>query len=177
MLKNRLCFGLLSIVLAACGSLPSVGNSPSQAQSKDELHLTTSDLSGLGGSEYSGKLTYLDYQSGENVSLDVTAYVTVKLDCLNVAIFYTDEPEANSTNAYCISEDGSAFADAPLISLQRLGPDFIAFQTQETGEDDSKPALLRQSYILSQTAITSGLEVSYDDGETWIERNELDIER
>ena len=58
-----------------------------------------------------------------------------------------------------------------------LGSDFIAFQTEETGEDNDKPALLRQSYILSQTAITSGREVSYDEGETWFERNELDIER
>ena len=173
MFKNKFFFGLLTAAMAACSSLPSAGNT----NNKDALFLETSDLIGLGGANYAGKLTYLDYQSGDEVKLDVTANVTVKLDCLNVAISYTDEPEANSANAYCISEDGSAFADAPLISLQRLGPDFIAFQTQETGEDDSKPALLRQSYILSQTAITSGLEVSYDNGETWIERNELDIER
>ena len=174
MRKNKFCFGLLAVALSACSSVPSIGNTSSSANT---LHLKTSDLIGLGGSDYAGNLTYLDYQTGEDVSLDVTANVTVKLDCLNVAVSFSDEPEANSTNVYCISEDGNAFADAPLISLQRLGPDFIAFQTQKTGEDDDKPALLRQSYILSQSAFTSGLEVSYDDGETWIERNELDIER
>ena len=168
--------GIGALVLSACGSVPGFSGA-SDAGSRDALLLGPSDLVGLGGDNYSGALTYLDYSSGKKVSLDVEADVTVKLECLRIAIRYVDEPEANSTQEYCISEDGSGFAGAKLISLQRLGPDFIAFQTEEMGEDDNKPALLRQSYILSQKAITSGREVSYDEGETWIERNELDIER
>ena len=168
-------FGMGALALSACGSLPGLGTSEPAEQ--ETLQLSSSDLSGLGGKNYSGALTYLDYSSGETVSLDVMADVTVKLNCLRIAIEFVDEPEANSTEEYCISEDGRSFAGAKLISLQRLGPEFMAFQTEETGEDNNKPALLRQSYILSQKAITSGREVSYDDGETWFERNELDIER
>ncbi len=172
---SRLGLGAAALLLSACGSLSGAkGDGPH----KDETpRLKSSDLTGLGGADYAGALTYLDYGSGDLVTLDVRAGVTVKLNCLNIAIQYPDEPQANSTNEYCISEDGSSFAGAKLISLQRLGPNFLAFQTQETGEDDNKPALLRQSYILSRKAITSGREVSYDDGDTWIERNELDIER
>lgn len=169
--------GFAALALSACGSVPSIGLGGNDAPNEETLRLTTSDLTGLGGNNYEGALTYLDYQSEETVMLDVLANVTVKLDCLNVAIQYPGEPEANSVQSYCISEDGTEFDGAPIISLQRLGPDFIAFQTETTGTDDDKPALLRQSYILSQTAITSGREVSYDAGQTWIERNELDIER
>ena len=175
-MKQVWILGVGLLVLSACGSVPGFGGSSSGADD-DALVLRSSDLSGLGGQNYTGALTYLDYSSGEEVSLDVAADVTVKLSCLRIAISYLDEPEANSTEEYCISEDGSAFAGANLISLQRLGPDFLAFQTEETGEDNNRPARLRQSYILSQSAITSGREVSYDDGETWFERNELDLER
>lgn len=166
---------LAALTLAGCGSI--IGGGSSKGTSEEAPRLRSSDLTGLGGKDYAGSLTYLDYGSGDQVSLQVIANVTVKLNCLNIAIEYPDEPQANSTNTYCISDDGSEFDGAKLISLQRLGPDFLAFQTEMTGEDDNKPARLRQSYILSQTAITSGREVSYDDGETWIERNELDIER
>jgi len=174
--------GLSALALAACGSLPSVslpsiGGGSDAAKTDPALRLRPSDLTGLGGKDWAGALTYLDYGSGEKVSLDVTANVTVKLNCLGVAISYTDEPEANSKEEICISEDGSEFGGAKLVSLQRLGPDFIALQTEGKGEDDNKPALIRQNYILSTTALTSGKEVSFDDGETWIERNELDVER
>ena len=173
---NKTSLAMISaFVLSACGSLPGLGSG--EPAEEDTLRLRSSDLSGLGGQNFTGELTYLDYSSGEKVALDVVADVTVKLSCLRIAIDYPDEPQANSTQEYCISEDGTAFNEAKLVSLQRLGPDFIAFQTEEMGEDNDQPALLRQSYILSRTAITSGREVSYDEGETWFERNELDIER
>ena len=159
--------------LAACGGVPSVNS----AGGEPPPRLVSSDLSGLGGQDYTGTLTYRDYGSGEQVTLDVLANVTVKLDCLTVALQYPDEPEANSDSEICISEDGRKLDGAPIISLQRLGPDFVALQTEAPGEDDNRPALIRQSYILSTKAITTGKEVSFDEGESWIERNELDIER
>ena len=175
-MKRQIGCSLIALALSACSAVPGFGGDAGSAGAPP-LILKASDLSGLGGTDYRGALTYLDYGSGKTVSLDVAASVTVKLGCLRVAINYLDEPEANSTEEFCISEEGRAFDGAPLISLQRLGPDFIAFQTETEGEDDNKPARLRQSYILSRDAITSGQEVSYDQGETWIERNELDIER
>lgn len=165
---------LSAVVLTGCTSLPSTSNENAVASS---LRLKTSDLSGLGGSNYQGALTYRDYSSDKLVSLDVLANVTVKLDCLTMNLQYPDEPNANSSDEVCISDDGSELGGAPIIALQRLGPDFVAVQTQTAGEDNNKPALIRQNYILSTTAITAGKEVSFDDGETWIERNELDIER
>ena len=171
---------LLAAGLAGCSAVPSVplpsfgGEAPSETAAS---RLKTSDLTGLGGKDWAGTLTYLDYGSGERVAIPVTADITVKLNCLGLGLIYPGEPEANSIDEICISEDGSGFDGAPLISLQRLGPDFIAFQTETDGTDDNKPARIRQNYILSRSAFTSGKEVSFDDGDTWIERNEFDLER
>lgn len=170
---------LIAGALGACSAVPPLPSFGSDDRSAvdDELRLTTSDLSGLGGKNWAGTLTYLDYGSGEKVAIPVTAHVTVKLNCLRLGLIYPGEPEANSTDEICISEDGSQFGEAPLISLQRLGPGFAALQTEAPGQDDDRPALIRQNYILSTSALTSGKEVSFDDGETWIERNEFDLER
>ena len=165
---------IAAIGVTTCTSPPSL---PGTSSGNTPLTLRTSDLSGLGGKDWAGQLTYLDYGSDKKAALDVDASVTVKLNCLSIALSYPDEPAANSKDELCISENGSEFDGAPLVSIQRLGPDFIAFQTETTGEDDNKPALIRQNYILSHQALTSGKEVSFDDGETWIERNELDVER
>jgi len=173
MLRRRVGASILAAaMISACQSAPIIG-----PKSQPQLLLKSSDLTGIGGKNWAGTLTYLDYGSGEKVSLETNVNVTVKLDCLSLAISYPGEPEANATDEICISEDGTKFDGAPLISLQRLGPDFIAFQTQSEGEDDNKPALIRQNYILSTSALTSGKEVSFDEGETWTERNELDVER
>ena len=164
--------GLAALAISAC-------QSGGQAAERGEptLRLKSSDLTGIGGKDWAGTLTYLDYGSGKNVAIAVEANVTVKGDCMTVALIYPDEPEANDATETCISENGAAFGDAPLISLQRLGPDFIAFQTETGGEDDGKPARIRQNYILSHQALTSGKEVSFDGGETWLQRNEFDMER
>jgi len=180
MMKRMINTGIAATLLTACSALPSVSLPAPDAKEvkpEEDLRLMASDLTGLGGEDWAGTLTYLDYGSGEKVAIPVRANVTVKLGCVRLGLIYPGEPEANSIDEICISEDGRKFGDAGLISLQRLEPNFIAFQTEADGQDDNKPARIRQNYILSRAAFTSGKEVSFDDGETWTERNEFDLER
>lgn len=172
---NKILTSITLLAMSGVGACESSGTI--EQRNLNQLVLQSSDLTGRSGKGWKGELTYLDYSSEERVSLDLTADVFVKINCINLQLKYPDEPQANSSEEICISEDGRSFGGAPIIALQRLGPDFVALQTRADGEDDGKPALIRKNYILSTSAITYGKEVSFDGGESWTERNEIDVER
>ena len=53
----------------------------------------------------------------------------------------------------------------------------LEIQSQYTGKDDNKKALIRTTYVFGATQLIIRKEVQFNDAEAWIKRNEYQFSR
>jgi hypothetical protein len=128
---------------------------------------------------WEGKLTYLDYTSGQPFTLLANIKINFTENNLGwiTGYEYPKEPHANSTDTiYYINKQ---FGNETIVEFnQQKNGDFTLI-TERSGEDgnDHKKALLRHVYSLIGDSFTIKKEVKFQDAAIWIKRNEYQFNR
>ena len=138
------------------------------------------DLRGLIGAKWSGKLTYLDYQSKSKVTIDSDLIVTRSTENKASYIFdyqYPKEPKANSKKTVTISADGKIIDGEAVIERTVLNDKTLKIVTQKDGADDNRKATFRYTYLLSANGFSIKKEIKFADSPDYFERNEYSWKR
>ena len=164
------CFtGTLCLLLTAC--------EPKIDYDLDGPTVGAQDFSVIEG-HWVGTLTYKDYGSGELTVIATKSIVTSICDTkIQYTIFYPDEPWEDSKSTIEVSKDGRLL-DGHVIAERMMGKDgTLIVTTNHRGEDDNRPADIRQTYGLSPTNFYIRKSVKFDDNNAYLERNIYEFRR
>lgn len=122
--------------------------------------------------DWDGTLTYTDYSSGKPTVIAAKASVTLSSNNkIGYTISYPDEPWEDSKSSMKISKDGRLL-DGHVISERKTDEDgTLIITTQHRGEDDNRPAEIRQTYGLGTKNFYIRKDVLFDDSDTYLLRN------
>lgn len=146
----------------------------------DDPVIKEDDLILLTGKKWTGTLTYLDYSSKKEVSIPVDLTVTQSSEYKNSFILkyeYTDEPDANGSDTVLISDDGKYLGDKKITSRSDLLNNTLGIITEESGEDDNRPAMFRHIYLISDSIFSIKKEVKFNDESEYFKRNVYEFKR
>ncbi|MEZ4875534.1 MAG: hypothetical protein R2793_08820 [Flavobacteriaceae bacterium] len=148
--------------------------------SQERQTLTAEDLTLLVG-VWEGSLTYRDYQTDEPYTLPAMIQISNTEDkhTLKVVTSFPNEPKANNTSTWIISENGTKLNGEKVVSVKKLGDGGCEIITNEEGIDgnDNKPALMKITYTIGKETFTNKKEVLFEGTKEWIERNKFSATR
>jgi hypothetical protein len=151
---------------------------PGKAQDSSTIRIQ--DLTSLLGC-WQGSITYLDYRSGKAFSMPAQLKIINEPGSELFFFFniYPDEPKANSKDSFLLSTDGKKLNEETVHSVKRSSGNHTEFITEILAKDgnDNKPALLRYTYLISQTHFTRRKDVKFVGTTSWIRRNEFKYTR
>ena len=129
----------------------------------DSDRVLRSDLSSMIGS-WQGTLTYKNYRDGQLVSIKADLEVEegrkpMQLLASNV---YPDEPNANGNYKITVTKNGSLWNKNEVISRTKSADGTITIKVIFTGRDDSRPAVIRNTYVVTDESLTVRKEVKFD---------------
>lgn len=90
---------------------------------------------------------------------------------------YPNEPSANSSGKFSVSDDRSHINNEPIISRTKLSTGEIEIKTEFKGKDDRKRALIQHIYLISQDRFSNTKKVKFANSTEWIKRNEFSYKR
>jgi hypothetical protein len=135
--------------------------------------LKVNDLSKSVGA-WEGKLTYLDYSSGEPFTMLANIKISLTNDKLGfvMAYVYPKEPQANSTDTTFIIDN--YFGKEKIVDFKKDSEGGFKMITEIDGIDgnDNKKAVLRHIYHLKSNTFSITKEVKFEGTDKWIKRNE-----
>ena len=132
--------------------------------------ISVDDFRPLVGEEWSGELTYLNYNSDERSTIPVRYRVIEDAPGeLKFKIAYPGEESHNATNTIAIGEGGTTLFGAPVISRTQTD-DGLEIVTLTDGEDGNKPAKIRIIYRISASDFSMEKRVRFG-GENEFRRN------
>lgn len=135
----------LSLLISSIIALP--------ASAENVPALTPENLETVIGADWSGSLTYLNYQEPfEDVTIPAAIEVEAIENGLAFAYKYPAEPQANSTGEALISADGTSFVGAPIVSNQVLETGSRQVITLEDCEDMGREAICAMTYTFAANA-------------------------
>ncbi len=140
--------------------------------------VTPEDLKAVIG-EWTGSITYLDYQTNEPFTMpaDLIVEPGKNENTLVLNYIYPDEPKANSTDRIRITQNGTLLNKDIITLRKELADGQTQIQTEREGKDDNKDALIRQTYIMGQDQFLMRKEVQFEASEDWIKRSEFSYQR
>lgn len=122
--------------------------------------------------EWVGTLTYTDYSSGMPIEIAANVNVTrVSDNGIDYTISYPDEPWEDSESTTTISKDGRLLGGQVVSERTTAEDGTLIVTTRYRGEDDNRPADIRQTYGLSETTFYIRKDVKFDDSDTFLLRN------
>ena len=139
-----------------------------------EARIKRDDLQILTGAQWSGALTYLDYQSRKMISIPVNLSVKPNADDDSSWVFaytYPDEPKANSEEIVRLSKDGRSLDGEVVLERTHLRDHTIRIVTEKKGQDDNRGASMRYTYLLNVSSFSITKEVRYEGDDKYFERN------
>jgi len=170
---------LLSIVLILCVVFP-IESLQAQESEQPILHrINIEEINKLEG-EWSGNLTYIDYNSGKPYSMPCSVSIESKRTHkkLMLRFSYPNEPKANNKEIIKISKDGSLIDNNKIVSKTMLD-DIVTITTESFGKDGNqgRNARIKTMYSIGENTLVIRKEVNFEDSEGWIMRNEYKFER
>lgn len=136
------------------------------AHAGETVSLSPSDLAVVAGNDWTGSLTYVNYQPPfEDVTIPANLEVEATETGLKLAYIYPDEPHANSTVTLKVSEDGQMMMGEPIISNTLLETGAREVKTAFPCEDMGKAASCEMTYTFGASALNVTKMVTYE-GET-----------
>lgn len=133
--------------------------------------MSAQDLLAIEG-DWVGTLTYTDYSSGMPTVIAANASVTLISDTrIEYTISYPDEPWEDSASTMTLSRDGRLL-DGQVVSERITAEDgTLTVTTRYRGEDDNRPANIRQTYGLGRMNFYIRKDVQFADSDTYLLRN------
>jgi hypothetical protein len=101
--------------------------------------LKLSDFEILKNSSWKGNLTYKDYQSGKQTTIDATMQIFIKGEKLISKIQYTYEPNKNNTSSVRLKKNGTYYGNEKVVS-NTYKNGIRTFVTTYDGKDNNKKA-------------------------------------
>jgi len=168
---------------------------PAAAQEAPAITLAEARASTAGA--WAGELQYRDYQSGEWQGIPVTVTVTLEGDRNTIVrrAVFDDGPRVGNvyiTGMAMLGKDGTteystAFRGGQTIDLEEATLTLTAatdaahwtMLATRTGEDDDRPARIRETTTRDGATMTTLKEVDFLDepGEQWFSRNRTVLEQ
>jgi len=137
------------------------------------------ELRGIEGN-WRGTLEYLDYTTEKLTQIPVRVTITAKHGkpgSWEVAYFYTDEPQANTTEVLRIGKGGTVFLNGKVVTNTLAEAGTRTVTTQHPGKDNRRRAWLHETVVLSANQLVFRKEVQYTAQEPLFVRNQYTLER
>ncbi|GEM_PF-2664341 len=143
-----------------------------------ELAISRSDFEPLLGSLWEGDLQYIDYTTEKVTKIPVT----IQMDSVDdrrivYRLNYPQEPKYNSIERLDISRGGTRINGYPIIERRKLGNNVLQITTEYRGQDNQKPADIRNVYEVSNDTFVIRQLVRRDDATDFFERNRYYLAR
>ena len=135
---------------------------------QDTLHI--SDFEILNHTSWKGTLTYKDYQSGKETTIDVTMQTKIKGEKIISNMQYTYEPNKNNKSSVKIKKNGTYFGNEKVISNSLENGKQI-FVTTYNGRDNGKKATIYITRTMSKTTLKVVKEVQFKNTKIRFVRN------
>lgn len=144
-----------------------------------EPHELTADmLTVIEGDDWTGSLTYLNYQEPfEDVTIPANVEITLIERGVELAYKYPNEPHANSRTRAKISAEGTKFMGAPIVSNDISADGSRAVITRYPCQDMGRSASCEMTYSLSADRLMIQKMVTYDGETNAFQRNAYMFER
>ena len=140
--------------------------SATMASAMEPAPLEVTDLEVAIGSDWTGSLTYLNYQEPFiDFTIPVTLTVTAAEAGLKLAYVYPDEPHANSTVLAEIGANGSELMGEPIVSNTEREDGGREIVTAFDCEDMGRAAACEMTYAFAPKELRIKKMVTYE-GET-----------
>ena len=140
--------------------------------------LSLSDLSVVAGTDWTGSLTYLNYQPPfEDVTIPANLEVEATDTGLKLAYIYPDEPHANSTVTLKVSEDGKVMMGEPIVSNMLLDSGIRQVKTAYACEGMGKAASCEMTYSFGASELNVTKMVTYEGEADAFRRNAYSFTR
>jgi hypothetical protein len=161
------------VACAIAVGLTLVSGCASSPTGNDAARLTPADLDLLTGPPWVGSLTYLDYTSKQQTTIDSSLIVTRKSDApptWEFGVGYSKEPHANSKEDVSLKDGGRTLGDEQVLSRTSL-PDGVLFITECNGQDDNRAARFRFEHSITAHEYSKRKLVRFDGTRDFFERH------
>lgn len=161
-------------VLAGCAATTT---GTGTAANPSTLALSAADVDRLTGAPWRGTLTYLDYTSHAQTTIQSTLQMvrlpnqTDGASAWDMRVGYPDEPNANSGETATLTRDGLVFRGGQVLERAVLADGAVRVVTEQDGEDDGRPARFRFVYLLAETQCSIQKLVRFTPQEAFFERH------
>jgi len=132
--------------------------------------LKLSDFEILNNTQWKGQLTYKDYQSGKQQTIDATMQIKIEGKKITSSVQYTYEPNKNNTYSVKLKKNGTYFGNEKILS-NTFKDGVRTFVTSYEGRDDGKKATLYLTHVFSANSYKVTKEVQFKNTEERIFRN------
>ena len=103
--------------------------------------LKIADFLTLNNTNWIGQLTYKDYQSGKQTSIDATLQIAIEDDKIIFNIQYTYEPNKNHVSSVKLKKNGTYFGNEKILT-HTFNNGVRTFVTTYKGRDNNRRATL-----------------------------------
>ena len=160
-----------SVAVVVCLAL--AGCASQGRSAAGEARVVAADIDALTGAPWVGTLTYLDYTSGKQTTIDSSLMVqrVEGQTAWTFGIGYQKEPHADATEVVKLSSDGRMLGDETVISRQTLDAGGVVIVTQMRGEDNQRPATLRFEYRIEARRVSKRKVVEFGGSEAPFQRH------
>ncbi|HNR17668.1 MAG TPA: hypothetical protein PKG90_13450 [Chitinophagaceae bacterium] len=129
--------------------------------------------------EWKGKLTYLDYTSNKQDTID--AWLTAKLrgKAVDFSIGYPGESGKGGKDRYEIKDNGTKINGMKIIDRTTTGDGMLKLVLEEKGKDgnDHKPATFHYELIIGETTFIMTKLVKFEGSDQFFQRNQYRFNR
>jgi hypothetical protein len=178
--RRACCVALLVVAMGAvfaagCATREKLAESKSTANSAAAGSvLTEADVDSLCGKPWVGGLTYLDYQSKKETTIDsslIVKRVGTTPAAWEFGVGYSKEPHADAKETVALSPDGRMLGDERVISREALPDGGVRFVTEATGQDDNRPARFRFEHTITANEYTRRKLVCFEGESEFFQRH------
>ena len=137
------------------------------------------DLKIITGNQWKGKLTYLDFSSGQKTSIPANLLVHQSSDDKKIFYFiheYPKEPHANKTDTIIISSDGKQLNNQIVGKKEKIG-NIIKLITESNNGKESDYKYFRHTYLLGSNLFSVKKEEKGSKDTAFFTRNIYEYQR
>lgn len=146
--------------------------SAQQTETKTDLTINVDELTPVAGN-WIGSLSYLDYSSNKEVSIDcnLNAKVVTNKNAVNLSYVYPQEMNYNSSDLVKITQQGTHLDNSKIIEKKYDADGVLYLVTEEKGKDDNRPATIQYVITISAQAFSIAKMVKFEGQQTFFRRN------
>lgn len=143
-----------------------------------QINTSISDFRQMNGN-WKGQLTYLDYTSNKQVTMEAnTLFEMVSDSSFDQFIYYSAEPHKNADSRYTIRENGQVLNDMKLVKRKTgTGKLLLIFEYRGPDGNDNRMATMQRVMELIGNELTVTKMVKYDGEANYFQRHQYRFTR